>query len=90
MNKVLNFIFGFTIALVIAFIFGSLLLSFWMKTDVLAIMQSFEVNNLWGKALSIGSIPNILLFYLLLNKDNYMAARGVILSFVCIALLVFW
>lgn len=90
MNKILNFLLGLVIALLLAYIFGSLIMSYWLKMSVLESMQAFKINNVWGKALSMGAIPNILLFYILLNRDNYMAARGVIFSFVFIALFVFW
>ncbi|HLV46053.1 MAG TPA: hypothetical protein VKY32_03325 [Flavobacterium sp.] len=90
MNKVLNFLLGLIIAFLVAYLCGSLLMSYWTKIGLLETMQSFKVNNVWGKVLSIGAIPNILLFYILLNKNNYMAARGVIFSFVFIALFVFW
>lgn len=90
MNKLLNFLMGLILAMIISCIFGSLLMSFWFKVSFLEILKTFTIDSIWGKALSIGSIPNILLFYLFLNRYNYMAARGVILSFVIIALFVFW
>ena len=81
---------GLILAMIVSCIFGSLLMSFWFKVSFLEILKTFTIDSIWGKALSIGSIPNILLFYLFLNRYNYMAARGVILSFVIIALFVFW
>ena len=86
MDKFLKFILGTVTALVASFVFGRMLFYYFTKTNPFENGAIFLYNDISSKAFSIGSIPNIGLFYLFLNKENYVSARGVIFSFILIAL----
>jgi hypothetical protein len=84
MKRFLYFLLGTITALIVSLIFGCILFRFFTG------MNPFEGNafmihsSVSSRAFSIGSIPNIGLFYLFLNKHNYDSARGVIFSFILI------
>lgn len=42
--------------------------------------QYLKMNDLLGKVITLGSIPNLFLFFFLLNKGKEMLSRGIILS----------
>ncbi|HUH25673.1 MAG TPA: hypothetical protein VLY87_03540 [Flavobacterium sp.] len=86
MSKFLKFIAGTAAALTVSFIFGCLLFQLFTKMNPLENWMIFLDKGTASKCFSIGSIPNIGLFYLFLNKNNYFSARGVIFSFILIAL----
>lgn len=87
MKNVFNFILGLLAALIISFIFGCVLFYFFTgKMNPIENLAILNYPDIASKAFSIGSIPNIGLFYLFLNKGNYHSARGVIFSFLLIAL----
>lgn len=86
MNKFLKFLLGTLCALLVSFSFGCLLFAFFTKMNPFENWAVFAYSDIASKAFSIGSIPNIGLFYLFLNRENYFSARGVIFSFLVIAL----
>lgn len=86
MKNFLKFLLGTIAALAISFIFGSILFYLFTKTNPFENGNLFLYSDISSRAFSIGSIPNIGLFYLFLNKENYFSARGVIFSFLLIAL----
>ena len=88
MNNILKLIFGTLVGLTVSFIFGCLIFKFVGKIDPLENLNVLNYGALSGRALSIGAIPNIGLFYLFLNKENYFSARGIILSFFIIGLFI--
>lgn len=86
MNKFLKFLLGTFCALLVSFICGCVLFYFFTRLNPLDQGAIFRMTDVATKAFSLGSIPNIGLFYLFLNKDNYFSARGVIFSFILIGL----
>lgn len=86
MDKFLKFLLGAVCALAVSFVFGCILFYFFTGIHPLNNWMIFNMSNVATKAFSIGSIPNIGLFYLFLNRDNYFSARGIIFSFILIAL----
>lgn len=85
MNKFLNFLLGTVSALLISFVFGCLLFYLFTKIHPIDNWAIFAYKSVATKAFAIGSIPNIGLFYLFLNRNNYFSARGVIFSFIIVS-----
>lgn len=86
--NILKLILGTLVGLLVSFVFGCLVFNFLTSINPLENLNILKNGALSGRALSIGAIPNIGLFYLFLNKENYYSARGVILSFIIIGLFV--
>lgn len=84
MDKFLKFLLGALAALIISFVIGSVVFRFFTGLNPFNEMAIFSMSSVSSKAFSIGAIPNIGLFYLFLNKNNYYSARGVIFSFILI------
>lgn len=85
MNKFVKFALGTVAALLVSFVFGCILFYLFTKMSPIENGNIFMYSDVSSKAFSMGSIPNIGLFYLFLNRDNYFSARGVIFSFIIIA-----
>lgn len=88
MKNILKLIFGTLSGLLVSVLFGCVVFKYLTHISPLENFNIFNYGALSGRALSLGSIPNIGLFYLFLNKENYFSARGVILSFILIGLFV--
>ena len=86
MSKFLKFLLGTFCALLVSFVIGCVLVRFFTGMNPLTGWAIFVYNDVASKAFSIGAIPNIGLFYLFLNRNNYYSARGVIFSFILIGL----
>jgi len=86
--NILKLILGTLLGLIVSFVFGCFVFRFLTSIDPLEDLNILNYGALSGRAISIGAIPNIGLFYLFLNKENYYSARGVILSFIIIGLFV--
>ncbi|UUV20451.1 hypothetical protein MG290_05490 [Flavobacterium sp. CBA20B-1] len=84
MNKFLKFLLGTFVALLLSFVFGCILFRLFTGMNPLQEMVIFSMSSVASKAFSLGSIPNIALFYFFLNRENYFSARGVIFSFIII------
>ena len=85
MDRFLKFLLGTLCALAISFVCGCVLFYLFTKMNPLDGGLIFKMTDVSTKAFSLGSIPNIGLFYLFLNRENYFSARGVIFSFIIIA-----
>lgn len=85
MKRFLYFMGGTLAALLVSFIFGCILFRLFTGINPLENNAFLMYSSVSSRSFSIGSIPNIGLFYLFLNKNNYDSARGVIFSFILIA-----
>ena len=76
--------FGFAISLATPFVFLPLVLlimSFAFSYDFSFFWHQFTTSSLYAsKYLSLGSIPNLLWFYIFLNREAYSTARGIIMA----------
>ncbi|MEZ4854278.1 hypothetical protein [Flavobacterium sp.] len=50
------------------------------NTEFSLAYQYLKANDLVGKVITLGSIPNLFLFFFLLNRGKEMMSRGIILS----------
>lgn len=89
MMKRVGFMFlGLICALLVSMVFGALVFKLITPFPPLENWNFLTTSGVSGRALSVGAIPNIGLFYLFLNKENYDSARGVILSFILIGIFI--
>ena len=88
MDRFFKFLLGTLCALAVSFVCGCIVFYLFTKMNPLTDGLIFKMTDISTKAFSLGSIPNIGLFYLFLNKENYFSARGVILSFIIIGIFV--
>ena len=75
---------GFGIGLATPFVFLPLVLlimSWSFSYDFSFFWHQFSKNSLYAsKYLSLGSIPNLLWFYMFLNREAFSTARGIIMA----------
>ena len=75
---------GFVIGLVTPFVFLPLvllILSFAFSYDYSFFWHQFSSNAHYAsKYLSLGCIPNLIWFYIFLNREKYSTARGIIMA----------
>ncbi len=57
------------------------------NTDFELAYAYLKHNNLLGKVITLGAIPNLFLVYILFNKNKEVIARGVILSLFVLTIL---
>lgn len=88
MKNVLKLFLGMFCGLAVSFIFGCIVFQWLTKMSPFENWNIVNAGALSARALSLGAIPNIGVFYLFLNKENYFSARGVIASFILIGLFV--
>ncbi|MGO4822399.1 MULTISPECIES: hypothetical protein [unclassified Flavobacterium] len=84
MNKsaiILGVILGFVGTLFGSFLFIKLFTSFDFNNGI----QTMKLQGTLGKLITLGSIPNLLIFAVLLKLNKEMMARGVILSIIIMA-----
>ncbi len=85
MKRILFLLVGCVIGFTISSILGSFVFEYLTGWSAWENWNIFTTGSLSGKALAIGALPNIAVFYLFLNKEKYELAYGIILSFVIIA-----
>lgn len=88
MKNILNLLLGTLSGLLVSIIFGCIVFKLLTNLNPIENFNILNYGTLSGRVLSLGAIPNIGLFYIFLNKENYFSARGVILSFILIGLFV--
>lgn len=89
MKNILNLFLGIFAGVLVAFLFGVLIFYWFTGVNILEKSVLISSDLFASKALILGAIPNIGLFYIFLNKQNYFAARGIIISFVVLTLYAF-
>jgi mannose/fructose/N-acetylgalactosamine-specific phosphotransferase system component IID len=84
MNKtafLLGVALGFAGTLLGSFLF----IKFFTTFDFNNGIQTMKLQNTLGKLITLGSIPNLLIFAVLLKLNKEMMARGVLLSIIILA-----
>ena len=73
---------GVIIGVLTAFL--SLIVFYFIKFDHLSLLEYFGTlfhnKRLLSPLLSLSGIPNLVVFYIFINKNKYKTARGIILS----------
>lgn len=71
---------GLVFGLVIGIVGSFLVLQFFTDLPFYKGYKYIKTNGALGKVLSLGAIPNLILFFILLKKNKDVIARGVVLS----------
>ena len=78
--KKTDLLIGLVIGFVGAFIGTYIALHFFTKQGFVEGFRIMKEAGMIGKVITLGSIPNLVLFFLLLKKNKDLMARGVVLS----------
>jgi heme/copper-type cytochrome/quinol oxidase subunit 4 len=81
---------GFIISILTTVAGSYLYMEFVMKNGFEASLQWMLETHNQGMILSLGAIPNLLLFFVFLKRKEDYKARGVMIGVILAALLVFW
>ncbi|MEZ4786585.1 MAG: hypothetical protein R2790_01550 [Flavobacterium haoranii] len=69
---------------------GFLIVVMLLSNGSTTIMENYSYlknNGSIGKVITLGAVPNLLLFFFFLNKNKEMMARGVILSMLVLTII---
>lgn len=80
MNQKKDIFIGMLIGLLSAFVGTFIALLLFTKQGFIEGYFAMKNAGLLGKIITLGCIPNILIFFLLLKKNKELMARGVILA----------
>ncbi|MDO4728774.1 MAG: hypothetical protein Q4B43_07195 [Bacteroidota bacterium] len=86
MNKPIHVFYGLFIGLILTLLGTYLYVRFVLGVDFMFGIDQVKSQNNLGKLLSIGAIPNIVAFFLLLQKKREFMARGIVLSLLILAI----
>lgn len=78
--KKTDLLIGLFIGFLGAFIGTYIALHFFTKQGFVEGFRIMKEAGMIGKVITLGSIPNLVLFFLLLKKNKDLMARGVVLS----------
>lgn len=87
MNYKVQIIIGFIIGLVMAYIGAYLYVTLFTEYDFNEGLTIIKSQNNLGKLISLGAIPNLILFFVFLKLKREMFARGVVLATILLALI---
>jgi len=80
MNKKIHLFYGLLLGLILAFVGIYLFVTLFMKTDFENGIAVVKIQSNFGKLITIGAIPNLVAFFILLKMKREMWARGVVLA----------
>jgi hypothetical protein len=81
---------GLILSLIATTVGSYLYMEYVMKEGFDASWQWMIQTNNQDEILSLGAIPNLLLFYVFNKRKEYYKARGVIMGVLIVALIVLW
>jgi len=81
---------GFVISLLTTIAGSYIYMEFIMRNGFEASWQWMLDTHSQGTILSLGAIPNLLLFFVFLKRKEEYKARGVMIGVILVALAVFW
>lgn len=61
---------------------------FFSKLSFGETLKAAEANNLLGSLIALGAILNLIVFFILLKKDQFYKARGVVLATIIAAMII--
>lgn len=86
MNKRIHIIYGFVLGMILAFLGMYFYMTMFIGGEFSESLAAIKSQNNFGKVIALGSIPNLLAFFLLLKKNREMWARGVVLATIFLAI----
>ena len=85
-----NILIGFILSILTTIAGSYLYMEYVMKNGFEASWQWMLDTNNQDMILSLGAIPNLLLFFVFLKRKEDYKARGVMMGVILVALIVFW
>jgi hypothetical protein len=85
MNKK-DILIGFVIGIIACILGIFLFITFFTDFDFMSGIQSMKSEGKLGKLITLGAIPDLVAFGILLKMNKEMMARGVVLAVICIAI----
>ncbi|UQD55913.1 hypothetical protein [Flavobacterium sp. K5-23] len=79
MNKI-DLIKGFVLGITVSIIGSLLFITIFTEFDCVSGIKTMKAQGYLGKIITLGSIPNLILFAVLLKLNKEMMARGVVLA----------
>ena len=85
--KKTDLLIGFIIGLFFTFIGSYLFLKTQTEYDLIEDFSILKSEGILGKVVALGSVLNIIIFFLLLKKNKELMARGVVMATIILALI---
>ncbi|MFH7016600.1 hypothetical protein [Flavobacterium sp. FlaQc-47] len=85
MNKK-DLLIGFVIGIFTALLGSYLFVTFFTRFDISTGIQTIKQQGYMGKVITIGTVLDLAVFWLLLNRNEEMKARGIILAVIVLAI----
>ncbi len=85
--KKIDLLIGIIVGLIGALIGTYIALHFFTKQGFVEGFKIMKSAGIIGKVITLGSIPNLLIFFFLLNKNRDLMARGVVLAMFLLVIL---
>lgn len=86
MNNKIHLLYGFLLGLVLSFVGAYLYVTLLTEFDFIEGVEIIKSQNNLGKLITLGAIPNLIVFFLLLKIKKDMWARGVVLATIALAI----
>jgi len=85
MNKRIHVFYGLLLGLFLAFLGVYVYVLLFLKTNFIDGITLVKDQENLGKLITLGTIPNLVVFFVLLKKQREMWARGVVLATIVLA-----
>ena len=85
--KKTDLLIGFIIGLFFTFIGSYLFLKTQTEYDLIEDFSILKSEGILGKVVALGSVLNIIIFFILLKKNKELMARGVVMATIILALI---
>ncbi|MBS7229823.1 hypothetical protein KHA90_02200 [Flavobacterium psychroterrae] len=85
MNKK-DLLIGFIIGIFTALLGSYLFVTFFTRFDISTGIQTIKQQGYMGKVITIGTVLDLAVFWLLLKRNEEMKARGIILAVIVLAI----
>lgn len=85
--KKTDLLIGFCLGIIVALLGAVTLVLVFTKFRSFSDIQFIKAEGLLGKIITLGTILNVVLFFVLLKKNKEVMARGIVLATITLALL---
>jgi len=85
MNKRIHVFYGLLLGLFLAFLGVYVYVLLFLKTNFIDGITLVKDQENLGKLITLGTIPNLVVFFVLLKKQREMWARGIVLATIVLA-----
>ncbi|MFY8187105.1 MAG: hypothetical protein ACOVLC_04020 [Flavobacterium sp.] len=86
-NHKIHLLFGTILGLIVGFLGSFLFLKIFTSYEFIEGWMALKSQGEQGKLITIGALPNMLVFFILLKFDKEMMARGIVLSMILLTTL---